>query len=442
MDIVFVRHAQAGDGSAQMDDLGRELTQKGRREFEKSIPRLKRQLDPDKRTAIWTSPAARAMQTARIIADKLQITDITRHEWIYTGDFDAFYAALHQPGEKALLFIVGHQPHLSLWAEQLSGISVPFKKGAMACFVLNPTASPKAELRWTMQAGTLKDENMPVRHVSINDFKKAMIGRLLDISKWHGRVLNKPNDAESIHQLRVSLRQARSLLLFIKPMVEGEAYRSAQAELKASADKLSSIREIDVLLAQRRAYLREKKPVSGCKALAMFLKSRREEERSAIIAHLSSDLFTAALGGITSWVLLWVDIGQDASGFGLFAVKRFEKWRQDANDAVKEPDADGCDELHRLRIKLKNLHNIRESVHLPEWDKWMDLTQLKMLQRDLGEICDAYASAALLRQMDSAFDTQKLKAEAAILTAYLLDLGMALKRKYLLTGDRLSDTLI
>ena len=435
MDVVLVRHAQAEDRNAQPDDLSRELTQKGRKDFGKSVSRLKRHTDPNRHMAIWTSPAARALQTSQIIADEMKLRDITRFDWIYTGDFDAFEAELSHVDEETLLFIVGHQPHLSFWAEKLSGISVSLRKGEMACIAFNPAASPKAALRWLIPSAMQKDKSMPGRHACINDFKQAMLGSLLDISKRRDLFLKKPGDAESVHQLRVSLRQARSLLLFIKPAVDGLEYSSAQAELKASADKLSSIREIDVLLAQRRAYLRENKPVSGCKALAKLLKGRREMESSAINEHLSADAFSAALSGIASWVQLWDEANQDAERFELFVMRRLEKWHQDAEDAMREPDTDDHEKLHSLRIRLKNLHNVRESVRLPDECQRIALTQLKKLQRDLGEICDVYASAALLRQMASAFDTRQLEAEAGILTAYLLDLGVALKQKYLLTRD-------
>lgn len=64
MQLVFVRHAKAEDGSAIINDTGRELTAKGRKKARAVAKGLLHLLGDAGPVAIWTSPAARARQTA------------------------------------------------------------------------------------------------------------------------------------------------------------------------------------------------------------------------------------------------------------------------------------------------------------------------------------------------------------------------------------------
>ena len=53
---------------------------------------------------------------------------------------------------ESLAIIVGQQPYLSLWSQELSGTFLRFKKGTAACFKLpNEGGEAKAELKWYLQ---------------------------------------------------------------------------------------------------------------------------------------------------------------------------------------------------------------------------------------------------------------------------------------------------
>ncbi|MDD3573026.1 MAG: phosphoglycerate mutase family protein, partial [Eubacteriales bacterium] len=68
MDILLVRHAAAQEKSEATQDMARPLTQEGWECFDARLLGLCRHLPPKGQVFIWTSPAARAMETARIIA--------------------------------------------------------------------------------------------------------------------------------------------------------------------------------------------------------------------------------------------------------------------------------------------------------------------------------------------------------------------------------------
>ena len=439
MDIVFVRHAEAVERRPELDDLSRELTPKGRKEVGDSVLRLKKHLEPGKRILIWTSPAARASQTAQIIADALEIKSISSFEWVYTGDFEAFCDALSKVDDKTTLFVVGHMPHLSVWGEQLCGAVISFKKGAMAGLELSSKTPSRAELRWLLRASVPKDPAVSDRsdqHITITDYQGIMIRILSDISERRNQFLREPDDVEHVHQMRVSIRKARSLLSFIKPALDGEEYRSIQAALKSIVDRLSYIREIDVLLEQLRSFQKKDKRFSSRKALAGLLINEREKEKSALHGYLSDDSISVVLDGIASWIQQWDD--QEPARFESFALKRFAKWNQDIANALKALDDDDHAKMHSLRIKLKKLHNVQDNIRLPRENTGMELPELKLLQRDLGEICDTYASVSVLLQLGSVYGVRGLSEETGIFTAYLLSLREELKAKFILTKARLS----
>ena len=88
MDIILVRHAEAKAGGPGMDDMDRPLTKKGIRDFNSLIPALNQKTEKYKRMAVWSSPAARAKETACFLRDSLGLSEIKEFDWIYTGQKD------------------------------------------------------------------------------------------------------------------------------------------------------------------------------------------------------------------------------------------------------------------------------------------------------------------------------------------------------------------
>ena len=428
MDIIFVRHAAAVDITAAQDDAGRELTPNGRKEIGDAIPKLREHLEPGRQIFIWTSSAARALQTAQIIARALEINGVSSYDWIYTGDFEAFRDELKETDDKATVIVVGHMPHLSDWGEQLCGARISFKKGAMAGLALSGNTPPKAEMRWLLRASLPQEAVIPERRDSFIGFQQAMIKVLRGTSAWQSRFLRDPDNVECAHQLRVSIRQARSLLSFIKPALNGEEYVSMQSALKAVAGRVSYIREIDVLQDQLRSFLKKNKGLSGRKALVGLLKNERKKEETALRGYLSDDSLGIIVNGISSWIQRW-DV--DPARFELLALQRYGIWNRDLVDALNALDDDDHAQMHSLRIRLKKLHNVQDNVRLPLESTWMELPQLKQLQHDLGEICDTYAGILILRQLDSTFDIKGLSEETRVFTQYLLSLRQELTGKFI-----------
>ncbi len=95
--------------------------------------------------AIYTSPLARARQTAVFVAEGIGFTDRVRTlDALRPGCRMTSLTALGR-SERAIL-LVGHAPDMGLVAAALSGIQgmIPFERGAIACVAMDcwPVAPP------------------------------------------------------------------------------------------------------------------------------------------------------------------------------------------------------------------------------------------------------------------------------------------------------------
>jgi len=164
MDLLVVRHAIAEEREAfarsGRGDGERPLTSAGRKKFEQGARGLRAVLPSIE--AVATSPLVRARQTAEIL---LEAYGLGRAVRLAALDPDADPAALlpflrRQRG-KAVVAVVGHEPHLSRLVAYLLARSprgfTDLKKGGACLIALgaDPQAG-KAELRWLWTASQLR----------------------------------------------------------------------------------------------------------------------------------------------------------------------------------------------------------------------------------------------------------------------------------------------
>ncbi|NLM19484.1 MAG: hypothetical protein GX217_05610 [Clostridiaceae bacterium] len=148
MKIILVRHAKA-EHTFGKTDRERNLTSEGIRQFETKAQALTEKLTGQENIVIWSSPANRAQETADIIAENLQISPARNVEQsIYYGDFGDLFSKFALLDSNTTLIIVGHQPSLSYWSSYLTGNSVPYSTGDMACFDVISLEPLDAELVW------------------------------------------------------------------------------------------------------------------------------------------------------------------------------------------------------------------------------------------------------------------------------------------------------
>ena len=157
VELGLLRHAHAGDPTSwsRPDDL-RPLTDKGRGQAER-LGRLLASAGfvPD---AMLTSPRVRAVQTAELVADHLDVPVRTDQRLGGLLDLGVLEAILDDAGTPVRPILVGHDPDFSDLLVLLTGSPrLRLRKGAFALLdVERPLAAGSAELRWLVPPDLLR----------------------------------------------------------------------------------------------------------------------------------------------------------------------------------------------------------------------------------------------------------------------------------------------
>ena len=130
--IYLLRHGPAALRSAWAgNDADRPLTKDGRRKVKRIGQALAEEgLEPD---LVITSPFARSLETATIIAKKLGRQDQTTGDETLAPGFavTAFTDLLDRHPDAATIMIVGHEPDLSALTDELGVARIVLKKGGL-----------------------------------------------------------------------------------------------------------------------------------------------------------------------------------------------------------------------------------------------------------------------------------------------------------------------
>ena len=133
--LFLIRHAKSSWDDATLADRDRPLNERGRRDAPKIGGRLaRREVKPD---LILSSPALRALTTAKIIAGKLDYRrkHIVVDDRLYAAQTDDLLEVIHALDDSLqCVMIVGHNPELSELAQRLCGEIDHLPTGAVAEF--------------------------------------------------------------------------------------------------------------------------------------------------------------------------------------------------------------------------------------------------------------------------------------------------------------------
>ncbi len=169
MRLYLVRHGIAEDFADS--DFARQLTARGRRRVKTAAAVMKRlNLRPAR---VYSSPRARARQTAEIIADALDLPVIIAEQVNFgfeLSDINRLTRDLRVDDE---VMFVGHNPDMSLLTHQLTGVDVSMKKGGLARIDVPGKQARDGELVWLIAPrvfDALGKSRMPspVRSVSLS----------------------------------------------------------------------------------------------------------------------------------------------------------------------------------------------------------------------------------------------------------------------------------
>lgn len=402
MDMILVRHAAAEAGGPGMGDRDRPLAEKGIRDFSRLMPALKEKTGKYKRMEVWSSPAARARETAALLRDSLGLPQIKEFEWIYTGQKDSLKEQLKKAGACGAVFIVGHEPYLSRWGSSLLGQDLPFRKGSMACLEVGENLAPPSYLRW--QITPLDEPGVPVPGESSDtaDFTAGILAALEDVSAWYRRFISQPGEPRNAHQLRVALRKARSLLLFLKPVMKVHDFDKARKAFRRMALRLSSLREMDVFLEDLEALaassgqLGREDTFPALKAAAAALRQKEQQKVHAALDHAGP---SRAVGKAADPVKQLDPAAFFSKPGRQTLAERLEGWHASIRKSLDRLDPDDTKQLHRLRLRLKKFNCVNDFAESCGLIPPLPLKGSKALQRGLGHLCDVAMHRHLLKRL-------------------------------------------
>jgi len=141
MDLILLRHGQAEDFDSG-GDFSRVLLERGR-EQSRGAARLL-MASGQLPEIVLTSPLVRARQTAEEFCETAGLPSALIQDWLACGMVPAkAMAELAAFQNFKRIAIVGHEPDFSMMVEWLLGVKggiVDFKKGALACIRILPSA--------------------------------------------------------------------------------------------------------------------------------------------------------------------------------------------------------------------------------------------------------------------------------------------------------------
>lgn len=152
MELILIRHAIAEERNENKPDNERELTGKGKKKFKKIIPCILHTIKDAKSVKIITSPSKRAYQTADILGREIKRAVPEVHSFIEEGEFTGLISYFQSCNEEDTIVVVGHEPALGDWSEKVSGVHIPFKKGACAFYKIKDKSCGTGTLQFYITA--------------------------------------------------------------------------------------------------------------------------------------------------------------------------------------------------------------------------------------------------------------------------------------------------
>lgn len=157
MVVVFIRHGIAEKAKNPDADAVRELTPEGRRKMARIAKGLSHMLPDVEDAYLWSSPLARARQTAEILAKRLEtLLPLKIQPFLAEPDWEGPAAALRTLPGTAVVLMVGHEPFLGDWCKSICGARLLFRRGGAAAVELPDGPDAPGTLLWFAQPRMLQ----------------------------------------------------------------------------------------------------------------------------------------------------------------------------------------------------------------------------------------------------------------------------------------------
>lgn len=394
--LILMRHGKAQRPSEDMLDIERKLTESGKRSLAATLPASLGLLPKSNmRIEVWSSPAARADQTARIMQKACKRhgvkakEDVVVVDALWTQDSDAFLDMVRQC-EADCVIAVGHNPFIEDLTADLTGSRIDIATGGFAAIKLSDDTvqdESAGRLLWFVQ-GPISQRWKTLVHM------EGIVGDCEDnVHDCLQAFFDNPDDVETMHKFRVSIRTLRSLVAFIEPWQDPKQNKVVQADLKSIVAETSRLRELDVL-TEHAADME-----TSSTDLVEFCALRAEEERERVFDTLKSKRITKRLDNVSD-ELHDVKWRKDLELCGLEsnAVRdRFDSIASSLENDLATLNLADIEKTHDVRKSAKRVRYDAEKFSSLIGSDAVDIAKnMTAYQDNLGAICDARVNVDII----------------------------------------------
>ncbi len=414
-----MRHGIAEERDPDKLDHLRALTEEGIVELEENVGFLRLYL-LDEKVQLISSPLARAVETARILSHA-GLGDFEIQDFVAEGDIDGLKRRILREPDITHL-IIGHSPFLEEWTMEMTDQHFDMKKGSACQIEITDEKASSGFLTWYLACsqfsrlidfGSFRDQK--------EEFKQeieAIVERYQGIILEHVKIyLNEPDEKESVHKLRIKIRQFRSLISLFKPLLKKKKYRAVQGALRGMAKECAYLRELDVLILEWNASQVDfdRAGITGEHFLEI-LKAERLKERDRLqevlekkgFARELEDLKDKIIKGIRTDDALYNDVDALVSA-------TISTWYDEVREEYNAIDTNDLKVIHALRIRAKKLRYVMEVFELSSQEDRKGMHQeIKQWQEILGNITDANRNADAVKEIQEKYPEADIEEELKI----------------------------
>lgn len=407
--LVLVRHGNPEESSASGSDFDRRLLPSAARALEVAYPRTFALLGNDPDVALWSSPAIRALQTAQVVSEALDGADIEVHDCLYAQDMQAFLAELDACPRRCVV-AVGHAPFMDQLALRLSGMSVPFDKGAVAALDVSGGPGEPARLLWYVAGPTTGSwEEL----ASVEQELACAAGEVVEAYR---AFLDDTEDSVALVSLRTAIRRMRSLLEFVSPWQGKKQARRCEHVLKDLQAATARLRGLDVLSGKVDGLVEDGElgensllPMACAKERALECASLealcRKQHVGKALRKLAEDLATV------SWKSRVCASGVGAEDLA----ERFDHMLEGLDEALFGLDLRNGDAVFAARRDAKEMQYVAERLGLLLGPERAQMSEyLDQIQSELGSLHAARECRRLAQECSKSPRFRGVRAELGV----------------------------
>ena len=250
---------------------------------------------------------------------------------------------------------------------------------------------------------------------------RALLSQVDEIIRCQNMFLLNSEDPETLHQLRIRLRQMRSYLWCLGSLMNKSEVDRWRKQLKEVTDLTAQLRETDVLLQQLTEQYSRGIDEVNCSTELIFELTRKRElvvekvKTQLLSGRLTPILLTVRLGLMSSH---WES--DDPTVMKSKVIRVLQKRYDSVQVSVKKLDPVKIPDVHQLRIEVKKIHYSLLLIEPMMTEKIEPvITDLKLLQDQLGRLCDLSKSRSLLSEIHSTSTDHSIVYECGRMEGYL-----------------------